>query len=691
MKLRPLVPFATLVALVALAACDKSTANPDENTGGGEEEGPELTGPIASVYGAMDTSADPCQDFYQYACGGWLATNEIPADKPMYSRLSGVNEATELELKAIMEEAAANPGDDANKNKMGDFYASCMDQDARNAAGIEPLKPAFEQIAKVKNLQTALETSAKLGPYGVDGYMSAFVGPDAKDPNTNLLNLYQGGLGLPTRDFYLRDDPQSKQLLAMYEQHITSMLTIAGDSPEDAAKWAKEIVALETKLAEVSLPLEELRDAEKTYNKVDMKGLSKLSSKIKWKPLFKAAGLPEIKAVNAATPEFISKSSAILAGADKKLLQAHLRFQLVSGAAGSLNDDIANKAFEFSSILTGQQKRPEPWKRCVSATGSALPELVGPYYVEVAFPGDSKAKAMAMIQSVESAFETNLDTLPWMTDATRTAAQAKAGAIVNKIGYPDSWRDYSSVAVDRGNYFASRLSASEVELARQLAKAGQPVDKTEWFMAPFILNAYANPSGMEMVFPAGILQPPLFSTELPMAVNFGAIGSIMGHELTHHFDDQGRKFDASGAMESWWEPQVITDFEAKASCVVDAYGAYEALPGMNVNGQQTLGENIADIGGLKAAHAAYMKWAEQNPEQSPIPGLDNEQLLFVAYAQNWCQKISPEMEKVRIMSDVHSPGRFRAAGALSHNPEFWEAFSCDVGTPMHPQTACEVW
>ncbi len=685
---------AVMVKLVALTGCGPVAVPGPER----EDVAPRviaepigLTPAMVGVQDAMDGSASPCHDFYQYACGGWLASHEIAADKSAISPVGDIDDRTHKLLRELLEAAAQRPTEDLRRNKIGDFYAACMDAAVIDGAGLVPLGPALADIDKVVDLQGAYEVAARLRGYGVEGFLFAEVEPDYKQPNIYMLTVRQGGLGLPSREFYLRADAESQALLARYTEHVAGMLTLLGASRADAARGAKAVVALETTLAQASLPLEQLREVEATYHRMSATELGRLAPQLDWGRVFTAAGNAGMRHVNVATPEFFRGALAQLVGTPGAVLRDYLRWQLLRANAEHLAASIEAQSFRWTAQLTGQQTEVPRWRRCVDRTVAALPEAVGPYYVERAFPGGSKKIALEMITTIERAFAAGLAALPWMDDATRARAQEKAAAIRNKIGYPDHWRDHSQVKIDRGNYFASMHSARTAELARQMARPGQAVDRDDWPSPPSILNAYANPLGPEMMFPAAILQPPLYSTELPMAVNFGAIGAIMGHELTHHFDDQGRKFDATGALASWWTDAAQRGFAAATRCVVEQYDAYEVAPGLHVNGQQTLGENIADLGGLKLAHAGFMRWAAEHPEPSPIAALTPEQLFFVAYAQTYCAKMRPELERVRIVSDVHAPWRFRVLGPLSNSPAFATAFACAEGTPLRPAQRCSVW
>ncbi|MCA9720600.1 MAG: M13 family metallopeptidase, partial [Myxococcales bacterium] len=505
-------PDRVLLCMLILGACSpKPTVAPEQPTPADEtsnQPAAPATDALAAMRAAIDERVDPCQDFYQYACGAWIERAEIPADRPLTTMTMGILDDTEAHLKDMLEQAAARPADDDRERKLGDYYAACMDEAAIDAAGARPLAPALAKIATVKSLQSALEVAAELSAWGPELFYAVDIGPDAKDPKTNLLHVSQGGLGLPSREFYLRADEDSKKVLRAYEAHVAAMLRIAGDAPDDAARWAAQIVALETVLAEGSAPLDQLRDTEKTYNKMGVKALNKLTPGIKWRPVLERGGLGHVEAINVQTPSYFTAMAKHLRTRDAGLLRAAMRFHLVAQLAPQLAREIDQQAFAFTSTLTGQREQRARWSRCVNDTSAALPELVGFYYVERAFAGESKRVATEMIVAVEKAFEAGLDALPWMDDETRARARAKAAKLVNKVGYPDRWRDYSAVQVVRDDYFASFRSARALDAARERAKAGQPVDPDEWHMAPFMLNAYANPTGLEMVFPAGILQPP---------------------------------------------------------------------------------------------------------------------------------------------------------------------------------------
>lgn len=649
----------------------------------------------AEVLAAMDRSADPCTDFYRYACGGWLDSTELPGDQTRWTRsFSVIREDNREELRDVLEDAAANPGTDPDRRRIGLYYASCIDEAAIEKAGTASLAPVLAEIAAVEDVAGALAVAGELQRWNAGAFFGLGVLPDFKHPETNIAFLSQGGLGMPDRDYYVSDDPDKQRLLAAYREHVARMLGLLGADAETAAADADRVLAFETALAEASRPRQDMRLPEKLYNKLDRKGLEELTPSLPWSAFFTAVGAPSVTQINVATPEFFTALEKRLAASTPEDLRAYLRWHAVHGLSDALPERFVVAEFEFyGKTLAGQQEIEPRWKRCVGATENALGQAVGKLYVERRFAGDSKAKALEMIADLEASFENNLPQLTWMDEATRARALEKLGAIGDKIGYPDEWRDYSAMTIVPGDYFANHLAATAFETDRQLRKIGEPVDRDEWRMTPQTVNAYYNPLLNEIAFPAGILQPPMFHRDFPAAMNYGAIGAVVGHEITHGFDDQGRKFDPKGMLREWWEPAVAEKFEARAQCVDDFYSGLEVAPGVNVNGRLTLGENIADIGGVKQAHRAYRRWQERHGDgaEPAVPGLTDEQLFFVAYAQIWCSLSTPEEDRLRITTDPHSPAKFRVRGTLSQVPAFAAAFQCAEGTAMNPKDRCEVW
>ena len=649
----------------------------------------------ASVVSAMDPKADPCNDFYRYACGGWLDTTKLPADQSRWVRsFSTITEHNREVVRTLLEDAAKQPGPaGTERQKIGDLYGACMDGAALDQAGARPLAPLLARAAAVTDAASLLRVTGELARDGVDVLIGAGTLPDFKNPKMNLYFLSQGGLGLPDRDYYVSADPKKKEILAAYEKHVARMLGMIGETPEAAAADARAVVAFETELARAARPRAEMRDRDKLYHKLDRDGLEQLTPALPWAAYFEGLGHPDIRSINVAVPEFYQALEKLAATTPAATLRAYLRWQVVDDLADFLPEGFAVANYEFfGRTLSGQAEIQPRWKRCVGAVNGLLGEAVGKLYVEREFAGNSKQVAVEMIQDIEHAFEGNLANLAWMDDTTRARAVEKARKVTNKIGYPDAWRDYSTVTVRRDDYFGSAESAARFEAERQLAKVGKPVDRGEWLMTPQMVNAYYLSTNNEIVFPAGILQPPFFHKDFPAAMNYGAVGAVMGHELTHGFDDQGRKSDGDGVLREWWEPEVAARFDQAAQCVEKQYSALEVEPGAHVDGKLTLGENIADLGGLKEAQLAYDGWKQRHGAPEPlVPGLTDDQLLFVSFAQTWCSLSTPEFLRRQITTDPHSPGMFRAVGAPMNSPAFRATFACKDGDRMVANPTCTVW
>ncbi len=648
-----------------------------------------------SVAAVMDSSVDPCNDFYQYACGSWLAATKLPADQSRWARsFSVIHEENQEVVRSILEQAAAEPAaKDADWTRMGTFYGSCMDEDAIETAGAAPLAPMLEEIDQVSGVPSAMRVAAELQAHGASPFFDIETEPDFKDPDLMIAFFSQGGLGLPDRDYYVKDDAESRKLLADYQAHVAKMLELLGEDSKAAADAAARVVSLETRLAKMSRTRTEMRDMEKIYHRVDLTGLKKLAPDVPWNAFLDTMGAPNVKDISVTVPEFFQGLDTLLGETDAATLRDYLRWHLVDSSANLLPKAFVNEHFAFfGRRLSGQKEQQPRWKRCVDGTDRGLGEIVGRYFVEKRFPGESKATARELINDVEGAFAADLDSLGWMDAETRERALEKLHAVTNKVGYPDHWRDYSALTLEPGDYYGNAIAVREFEVHRQLAKVGGPVDRSEWHMTPAMVNAYYNPLANEMVFPAGILQAPFFSKDYPMAMNFGGIGMVMGHELTHGFDDQGRKFNDKGQLVQWWNPDVVQRFTERTKCLVNLYDSYEVEPGVHLKGALTLGENIADFGGIKLAHMAFEKWLTAHPEAATgLDGLTPDQLFFVAFAQTWCTKSTPEIKKMLATVDPHSASRFRVNGPLSNLPAFAQAFSCAPGTPMHREDACSVW
>jgi putative endopeptidase len=646
-----------------------------------------------TVLSALDPTVDPCVDFYQYACGGWLAETELPSDKPSWTRsFSVIAQSNRVFLKDLLERAAADPAaGDEGWAKMGRFYGACMDESGVEDAKLTGAQPLLDAVAGLKTHRGLMPILAQLHAANVDALFGAEVEGDFKDPQLTILHLGQGGLSLPDRDYYLKDDEKSVALLDAYNAHIATMLQLAGADEADAKKQARQIVAFEKSLAELHRPRAEMRDPTKIYNKIDRAGLDKQVKDLDWGAWLKAMGTPDVTDINVDAPDVMKGMGKLVANTDLDIIRVYLRWQTLHAVSSHLPAAYVDASFDFyGKQVYGQQENEVRWKRCVRATDGGLGEIVGRYFIEEKFAGASKDKAVAMIEGIQGAFEQQLPALEWMDDETRARAIEKKNSLVNMIGYPNKWRAYDyEVAGD--NHLANILASRAFETRDAMGRVGKPTDSTRWYMSPPAVNAYYHPLYNQMVFPAGILQPPFFDAGFPMAMNFGGIGMVMGHELTHGFDDQGRMFDPKGRMVEWWAPEASARFEERAACVEEQFNGYEVAPGLPVNGKLTLGENIADLGGLKSSYNAFKAYEAANPAPAAVPGLTDDQLLFVSFAQGWCSVSSPEYEKMLVLSNPHSPPKFRVNGPVANLPEFHEAFSCPVGAPLHPEKFCTIW
>ncbi len=697
--LRSLSLFVCLVcfALLAGPGFAEAPAAPESASAAGATSGNNRLTPqqiAKDVLGAMDRSADPCQDFYRYACGNWLDTTELPADESRWTRsFSVIREENRTIIREILEDAAKNPGNDPDRRRVGYFYGTCMDEKGVEKAGTKPLQPIFREIDSVKDAASLLDVAGRLHRRGANVLFDIDAIPDFKNPELNIAFVSQGGLGMPDRDYYLSDDEKKRALLKDYEKHVAAVFGLLGEDEAAAKRHAADMLAFETELAKASRPRVEMRQVERLYNKIDIAGLKKLTPDLPWDAFLGAIGYPDLVDISVATPEFFERLNGLVGEVGPETLRTYLRWHATREMSSLLPAAFVGAEFDFyGKKLLGQQELEPRWKRCVDATQGALGEVVGKVYVKLRFAGSSKQVAQEMIRDIEAAFEQALPKLTWMDEQTRARALEKKAAVRNKIGYPDEWLDYSTMKLRPKGFFHNAVAAAEFEFDRQAQKLGNPVDPKEWLMTPQMVNAYYHPLLNEIAFPAGILQPPFFHRDFPAAMNYGAIGGVIGHELTHGFDDQGRKFDPSGQMNEWWEPEASERFQKAAACVDDAYSQYEVEPGVKVNGQLTLGENIADIGGLKEAYQAYKLWENRHGVPEPaVDGLTNDQLFFLAWAQGWCTVTTAERERLQVTTDSHSPAKFRVNGPMSHNPAFAKAFNCKVGSPMRPKNQCQVW
>jgi putative endopeptidase len=644
----------------------------------------------------MDESAAACTDFYEFANGGWLKTMEIPAAFSSWGSFNILAENNRKTLHDILEESAKNTKakSGTNEQKVGDFYATCMDEQKREAEGAKPLQPYLARIDKVKDVKSLEAEIAYLHHEGIPTLFGFGSGPDFKNSSMVIGNAGQGGLSLPNKDYYTKTDEKSVKLREAFVQHVSNMFQLLGDSPELAAKNAQTVMTIETRLAQNSRGPVELRDPTTQYHMMGAAELAKLTSNFSWTDYFAALGLPKNIQINVAHPEFFVVMDKMLTEVPVADWKTYLRWDLVTAAAGGLSSKFETENFNFyGKTLSGRKEQFPLWRRCVSSADGNLGEALGQVYVTRAFTPEAKQRMQTMVNNLIAAFNDRLTKADWMSDETRKAAIAKLASFKQKIGYPDKWIDYSRLNVSRDSYAANIIHASEFAQARDLAKIGKPVDKTEWGMTPPTVNAYNNWLMNEIVFPAGILQPPFFNSEADDAINYGAIGAVIGHEITHGFDDQGAKFDLQGNLKDWWTPSDLKSFESRSDCIVKQFDAFQVEPGLNMTGKLVSGESIADLGGLTVAYHAFEKSLEGKPRPENIDGFTPEQRFFLGWAQVWAEKYTPEAARLQAQADPHPLSRFRVNGPLSNMPEFSEAFQCKLGDAMvrPKEERCQIW
>ncbi len=643
---------------------------------------------------AIDKSVEPCTDFYRYACGGWMAKNPIPPDQAIWGRFNQLAERNRDILHAILEKAAQpDPKRSAVIQKIGDFYASCMDEQKVNALGAKPLQPAFDRIAEIASRRDLIKTIAYLQGMGVPALFRFSPETDMHNSAMVIASVWQGGLSLPDRDYYLKEDAKSVETRQKYVAHVGKMFELLGDKPDVAAAEAKTVMSIETTLAKPALERVAMRKPENRDHAMTPQQLAALAPAFDFNEYFAAAGAPAFNKVNVVTPEFFKQINSALDSIPLNDWKTYLRWHVLHHDAPWLSAPLVEENFRFfSQYLEGQQEQQARWKRCVRLTDRELGEALGQPYVDLTFGVEGKQRTLKMVQEIEKAMGEDLQTLSWMTPETRKAAAVKLAGITNKIGFPDKWRDYSSVDVMRGDLLGNFIRAGSFERHRQLNKIGKPTDKLEWGMTPPTVNAYYNPTQNNINFPAGILQPPFYDNKMDDAVNFGGIGAVIGHELTHGFDDSGAKYDAVGDLRNWWTPEDKAEFEKRTSCIADEYSQFVAIDDVHLNGRLTLGENTADTGGIRISLLALRnKMAEEKHASTPVDGYTPEQRFFIAYAQIWCQNVTPAQARYRALTDPHSPGQYRVNGVVSNMPEFQQTWGCKAGQPMVRTTACRVW
>jgi predicted metalloendopeptidase len=690
----------TLFLLPLLAACGAAapapTPVPPLTTAVVPEAPPPASMPLAQTgieTSWMDASADPCQDFFAYSCGGFVKNTVIPSDRAVWGTTQAIQKENEDFLRTTLEKAATNPGGDPTLKKIGDFYAACTDDAAVERLGIAPLKPLLATVAHVRDHKTLAE--AVIALHAASVFPLFDVGPmqDFKDATLMIAGLDQNGIGLPDRDYYLKDDGNMKELREFYAGHVGRMLALTGMRPAETKAAVADVMRIETKIAKLQQDKVTRRDPYKVYHRVDRAGLPDLAKSFPWDAYFTGLGFPGIQAISVNEPAYFTGIDALMHEEKPEAWRHYLAWQVVRGKTRALPKAFVDEAFAMKQKLTGQKELEPRWKRCVRYTDDALGELLAQPYVAARFAGDSKERAQALVQSIHVAMRRELESLPWMDEETRKAALAKLDQLHHvKVGYPDKWRVYD-FEVTRTGFAADELAATRFEQKRQLAKIGKPVDRTEWGMTPPTVNAYYDPSLNEIVLPAGELQPPFFSRDFYAPVNIGDEGgNTVGHEITHGFDDEGSQFDGLGNLRDWWTKDTKAKFDEATKCVQNQYSQYDAVPGVKLNGELTSGENIADIGGVKLGFAALQAWQKEHPEERrSVEGFSDEQLYFMAYAQGWCSKETPQVLEVMARTNPHSPPRWRVNGPMTDVPAFAQAFQCKPGSPMNPGKVCSVW
>jgi putative endopeptidase len=644
----------------------------------------------------MDTKTSACADFYQYANGGWLATNPIPAAYPAWGVANILDEKNREALHHILEDAAKNTAarKGSNEQKVGDYYAACMDEAKIETDGLKTIQAELDLIAKIKDQAALQKEIAHLHSIGINAAFGSGSNQDFKNSAEVTAGVSQGGLGLPNRDYYFKTDDKSQSIRDEYLKHVAKMFELMGDDPTKAAAQAQAVMKLETKLAEGSKTPVELREPEQNYHRMRMAQLSEVAPAIDWVAYFQGTGLMQKPDVNVGQPEFFKALNTQMTATPIGDWQTYLRWNLINGTASALSKQFVDEDFHFKgTILQGSKENLPRWRRCVSATDRAMGEALGAVYVQKAFPPAAKARALEMVRNLEAALKSDISTLNWMSEATRKQAIIKLDAFLNKIGYPDKWRDYSTLTVDRSSYVANRLRVAKFNEERDWNKIGKPVDRMEWLLSPPTVNAYYNPQINEIVFPAGILQPPYFDATADDALNYGAMGSVIGHEMTHGFDDEGRQFDSTGNLANWWSEADLKAFNERAECIVKQFNGFEVEKGLFENGKLVQGESIADLGGLVVAYAAFQKSLEGKPRPANIDGFTPEQRFFLGFARGWAENIRPELARLLVNSDPHPLAKFRVNGPLSNMPQFAAAFQCKDGDVMvRPEKdRCVIW
>ena len=643
----------------------------------------------------IDKTVDPCTNFYQYACGNWLKKTDIPSDQPEWGSFEEVEERNKVILRDILEKAAAGwPGRDAIDQKIGDYYGACMDEKTVEAQGLGPLKPELDRIAAVKDKGALIDAIARVHLIGPNPLFNFYSQPDLHDADMVIAYIDQGGLSLPDRNYYIKDDTKMVEIRKHLLEYVTALFVLDGQSAQQAADSAQTVLRIETALAKASMDRTLRRDPKNRDHRMTRDEAIALGPNFYLARYFADIDTPSFLEMNVSNPDFFKQVNGVIEGESLDALKIYVQWHMLDAAAPWLSKPYVDENFKFRQWLTGQSEIQARWKRCVDATDRAMGEALGQRYVEETFGADGKQRMLKMVDALEKSLDDDIHNLPWMTEETKKQAKIKLMAIRNKIGYPEVWRDYSKLTIKQGDLMGNFLRANEFESRRQIAKISKPLDRLEWGMTPPTVNAYYSSSHNEIVFPAGILQPPFFDKKMDDGVNFGAIGAVIGHELTHGFDDQGRKFDPHGNLRDWWTEQDGKEFEKRASCIADEYSNFVAIDDLKLNGRLTLGENTADNGGARIALMALENMMAQDKTgkaSEKIDGFTPAQRYFLGFARVWCEKRKPEYSRLLVTVDPHSPGEFRTNGVVQNMPEFQKAWGCKAGQPMVKENQCRVW
>ena len=680
MRKRKMFPFLA-AGIVALASCNTPQKEVVK---------------IAAINPAnMDTTVAAGTDFYEYACGGWIKNNPLKPEYARFGTFDQLLENNQEQLRVLIEELSATPHEAGSvAGKIGALYAMGLDSTKLNADGVAPVK---EELAAINALATKSDVSkmvATLHKEGMAPFFALFVGADEKNSAMNIVQLYQAGIGMGDRDYYLLEDEGSAKMRDAYRAYINKLFTLAGSSPEQADAAVDAVMKIEKAIAEISYGREDLRDSQKNYNKLAYEDFKQIESPLDWDVYFESMGLAGLKELDAKQINFYKDMNKALQNTTVDEQKYYLAFNLLSAAAPYLSDDFVDADFEFyGKVMSGKQEQQPRWKRSLNTVNGALGEAVGEMYVEKYFPASSKEKMLTLVGNLQTALSERINGLEWMSDTTKAKAQEKLAAFTVKIGYPDKWRDYSGLEIKDDSYWANVRRSNIFDMAYQLADVDKPVDKSRWHMNPQTVNAYYNPTTNEICFPAAILQPPFFNADADDAVNYGAIGVVIGHEMTHGFDDQGRNYDKDGNLIDWWTAEDAVRFKERADKLVDQYDQIIVIDTLHANGRFTLGENIADHGGLLVAHQAYLNSLKGKETPAPIDGFTNEQRFFLGYATLWGQNIRPEEIRRRTKIDPHSLGKWRVNAALRNIAPFYAAFDIKEGDPMFmvPTDRVVIW